>query len=64
MASEKQRTIAVAMDYSPSSKAATKWVVQNLVKAGDRIILVHVLPKGTGAGASHKGLWKSSGSRM
>jgi nucleotide-binding universal stress UspA family protein len=62
MASEKQRTIGVAMDYSPSSKAATKWVVRNLVKAGDRIILIHVLPKG--ADASHKGLWKSAGPRM
>jgi hypothetical protein len=50
------------MDYSPSSKAATKWVVRNLVKAGDRIILIHVLPKG--ADASHKGLWKSAGPRM
>jgi hypothetical protein len=46
MASEKQRTIGIAMDYSPSSKAATRWVVGNLVKAGDRIILIHVLPKG------------------
>ena len=62
MASEKQRTIGIAMDYSPSSKAATKWVVQNLVKAGDRIILIHVLHKGAG-GATHKGLWKSTGSR-
>uniref|UniRef100_A0A453PP82 UspA domain-containing protein n=1 Tax=Aegilops tauschii subsp. strangulata TaxID=200361 RepID=A0A453PP82_AEGTS len=57
-----KRTIGLAMDYSPSSKAAMRWVVENLVKAGDRIILIHVLPKG--ADASHKGLWKSTGSRM
>ncbi|VAI49850.1 unnamed protein product [Triticum turgidum subsp. durum] len=57
-----KRTIGLAMDYSPSSKAATRWVVENLVKAGDRIILIHVLPKG--ADASHKGLWKSTGSPL
>ena len=61
MAAEK-RTIGLGMDYSPSSKAAVKWAVDNLVKAGDRIILIHVLPKG--ADASHKELWKSTGSRM
>jgi hypothetical protein len=60
MAAEK-RTIGMGMDYSPSSKAAARWAVDNLLKAGDRIILVHVLPKG--ADASHKELWKSTGSR-
>ncbi|KAL5207477.1 hypothetical protein ABZP36_031912 [Zizania latifolia] len=60
MAAEK-RTIGLGMDYSPSSKAAARWAVDNLVKAGDRIILIHVLPKG--ADASHKELWKSTGTR-
>ena len=60
MAAER-RTIGMGMDYSPSSKAAARWAVDNLLKAGDRIILVHVLPKG--ADASHKELWKSTGSR-
>ncbi|XP_062220444.1 universal stress protein PHOS32-like [Phragmites australis] len=53
------RTIGMGMDYSPSSKAAARWAVDNLVKAGDRIVLIHVLPKG--ADASHKELWKSTG---
>ncbi|KAF0931249.1 hypothetical protein E2562_002597 [Oryza meyeriana var. granulata] len=61
MAAEK-RTIGLGMDYSPSSKAAAKWALDNLVKAGDRIILIHVLPKG--ADASHKELWKSTGSPL
>ncbi|KAF8730244.1 hypothetical protein HU200_017222 [Digitaria exilis] len=61
MTAEK-RTIGMAMDYSPSSKAAARWAVDNLVKAGDRIILVHVLPKGSDA--SHKELWKSTGSPL
>nr|CAB3447978.1 unnamed protein product [Digitaria exilis] len=59
MAAEK-RTIGIAMDYLPSSKAAARWAVDNRVKTGDRIILVHVLPKGSDA--SHKELWKSTGS--
>ncbi|RLN09325.1 hypothetical protein C2845_PM11G24310 [Panicum miliaceum] len=61
MAAEK-RTIGMGMDYSPSSKAAARWAVDNLVMAGDRIILVHVLPKG--ADATHKELWKSTGSPL
>lgn len=60
MAAEK-RTIGMGMDYSPSSKAAARWAVDNLIKAGDRLVLVHVLPKG--ADASHKELWKTTGSR-
>ncbi|CAD6249319.1 unnamed protein product [Miscanthus lutarioriparius] len=60
MAAER-RTIGMGMDYSPSSKAAARWAVDDLLKAGDRIILVHVLPKG--ADASHKELWKSTGSQ-
>lgn len=55
------RTVGMGMDYSPSSKAAVRWAVDNLLKAGDRIILVHVIPKN--ADASHKELWKSTGSR-
>jgi len=57
-----KRTIGMGMDYSPSSKAAARWAVDNLVKAGDRIILVHVLPKG--ADASHKELWMNTGSPL
>ncbi|KAF8779958.1 hypothetical protein HU200_002231 [Digitaria exilis] len=57
-----KRTNDMAMDYSPSSKAAARWAVDNLVKAGDRIILVHVLPKGSDT--SHKELWKSTGSPL
>lgn len=61
MAAEK-RTIGMGMDYSPSSKAAARWAVDNLIKAGDRLVLVHVLPKG--ADASHKELWKTTGSPL
>ncbi|KAF0891161.1 hypothetical protein E2562_006520 [Oryza meyeriana var. granulata] len=38
------------MDYSLSSKAPARWAVDNLVKSSDRIILIHVVPKGVDAG--------------
>uniref|UniRef100_A0A0D3GP07 DYW domain-containing protein n=1 Tax=Oryza barthii TaxID=65489 RepID=A0A0D3GP07_9ORYZ len=53
---------AVGMDYSPFSKAVVRQAVDNLVKASNWIILIHVLPRG--ADASHKELWKSTGSHM
>jgi hypothetical protein len=56
-----KRTVAVGMDYSPSRKAAARWAADNLLKTGDRVVLVHVLSKG--ADASHKELWKNTGSR-
>jgi uncharacterized Zn ribbon protein len=56
-----KRTVAIGMDYSPSSKAAAKWAADNLLKTGDRVVLIHVLSKG--AGASHKELWTNTGSR-
>ena len=57
----KKRTVGIGVDYSPSSKAAVKWAADNLLKAGDRVILVHVLSGG--ADYSHKELWKNTGSR-
>lgn len=50
------------MDYSPFSKAVVRQAVDNLVKASNWIILIHVLPRG--ADASHKELWKSTGSPL
>ncbi|GJM87006.1 hypothetical protein PR202_ga02916 [Eleusine coracana subsp. coracana] len=57
-----KRTIAIGMDYSSSSKAAARWAADNLLKSGDRVVLVHVLSKG--ADASHKELWKNTGSPL
>jgi hypothetical protein len=37
-----KHTIAIGMDYSPSSKAAVKWAADNLLKTGDRVVLIHV----------------------
>ncbi|XP_044504288.1 universal stress protein A-like protein [Mangifera indica] len=40
----KAHTIGIGMDYSPHSKSALRWAAENLVDAGDRIILIHVQP--------------------
>jgi hypothetical protein len=37
-----ERFIGVALDYSASSKYALKWVVDNLVREGDQLIVVIV----------------------
>uniref|UniRef100_A0A5B7BXP0 Putative universal stress protein A-like protein n=1 Tax=Davidia involucrata TaxID=16924 RepID=A0A5B7BXP0_DAVIN len=39
---EKARTVGIGMDYSPSSKSALRWAIDNLIDAGDRIIIIHV----------------------
>ncbi|KAF8398849.1 hypothetical protein HHK36_014713 [Tetracentron sinense] len=58
----KARTVGIGMDYSPSSKSALRWVIDNLVEEGDRIILIHVQsPKCDNA---QKKLWEESGSPL
>lgn len=43
MANCKARTVGIAMDYSATSKLALKWAINNLIEAGDLIIIIHVL---------------------
>ncbi|KAI4307696.1 hypothetical protein L6164_030855 [Bauhinia variegata] len=40
----KARTVGVAVDFSPTSKLALRWAVDNLINEGDRIILINVQP--------------------
>ncbi|WCJ25149.1 Adenine nucleotide alpha hydrolases-like superfamily protein [Euphorbia peplus] len=40
----KERRVGIAMDYSETSKAALKWAADNLIDAGDLIILIQVQP--------------------
>ncbi|XP_041002474.1 universal stress protein PHOS34 [Juglans microcarpa x Juglans regia] len=40
----KARVIGIGMDYSPTSKAALRWAIDNIIQEGDLIILIHVQP--------------------
>ncbi|PRQ39408.1 putative universal stress protein A [Rosa chinensis] len=42
---EAERRIGVAVDFSPCSRAALKWAVDNVARKGDHLILVIVRPE-------------------
>jgi hypothetical protein len=55
------RYFGVAVDYSPSSKYAFKWAIDNVFRAGDVVILLFV-NKDTRDGDAAD-LWGAGGSR-
>ncbi|RWV92298.1 hypothetical protein GW17_00045339 [Ensete ventricosum] len=59
-AAKGSRTVGIGMDYSPTSKVAVRWAVDNLVSAGDHVVLIHVLSKSDHHTA--KQLWEEHGS--
>eukprot|EP00252_Welwitschia_mirabilis_P007531 TRINITY_DN1896_c0_g1_i1.p1 TRINITY_DN1896_c0_g1~~TRINITY_DN1896_c0_g1_i1.p1 ORF type:complete len:164 (+),score=27.09 TRINITY_DN1896_c0_g1_i1:102-593(+) len=56
------RVVGVAVDFSPSSKYALKWALDNLADRKDRIIIIHV--HHTKAEAGKTQLWEKSGSPL
>lgn len=54
-----QRHVAVSMDFSPSSKYALNWAMENVVKDKDHVVLILVNKKD----GSSQGLWEEQGSR-
>ncbi|WOL00707.1 universal stress protein PHOS34 [Canna indica] len=56
------RKIAVALDFSKSSKAALAWAIDNLLRKGDHLIVVHIRPN-KGEEAKHL-IWSQSGSPL
>ncbi|KAJ4969401.1 hypothetical protein NE237_016102 [Protea cynaroides] len=60
---EGDRRVGVALDFSPCSKKALKWVVDNVVRDGDHLILINVQPEGYYEGGEMQ-LWEVTGSPL
>ena len=54
--------LGIAMDFSSNSKAALRWAADNLVNAGDQIILINVQPPK--AEHTRKQLFENTGSPL
>lgn len=57
------RRVGVAVDFSACSKKALQWAADNVVRNGDHLILVTIVPEG-GLEKGEQQLWEDSGSRM
>ncbi|XP_042407911.1 universal stress protein PHOS32-like [Zingiber officinale] len=55
------RRVGVAVDFSPCSKAALRWAVENMVRDGDHLILVNVQKEGHYEEGEMQ-LWETTGS--
>ncbi|KAF5737054.1 hypothetical protein HS088_TW14G01210 [Tripterygium wilfordii] len=58
-----ERRVGVAVDFSPCSKKALKWAVDNLVRDGDHLILVTIRPEGYYEEGEMQ-LWEVTGSPL
>lgn len=59
---EGDRRVGVAVDFSPCSKKALKWAVDNLIRNGDHLILLTIRPEGNYETGEMQ-LWEVTGSR-
>ncbi|XP_042019511.1 universal stress protein PHOS34-like [Salvia splendens] len=57
------RRIGVAVDFSPCSKKALKWAVDNVARSGDHLILISVSPEGNYEEGEMQ-LWEATGSPL
>ncbi|KAK3008165.1 hypothetical protein RJ639_013977, partial [Escallonia herrerae] len=58
-----ERRVGVAVDFSPCSRKAVKWAVDNIVRKGDHLILVTILPEGNYEEGEMQ-LWEATGSPL
>lgn len=56
------RRVGVAVDFSPCSRKALEWAVNNIVRKGDHLILVTVQHEGHYEEGEMQ-LWEATGSR-
>lgn len=59
---EEGRRIGVAVDFSSCSRKALKWASDNVVRAGDHLVLITVRPEGNYEEGEMQ-LWETTGSR-
>lgn len=57
------RRVGVAVDFSPCSREALKWAVDNLARNGDHLILVTIRPEGHYETGEMQ-LWETTGSPL
>lgn len=58
-----ERRVGVAVDFSPCSKKALKWAIDNVIRKGDYLVLITVRPDGDYEDGEMQ-LWQTTGSRM
>ncbi|KAI3506032.1 hypothetical protein L1887_28385 [Cichorium endivia] len=57
------RRVGVAVDFSACSRVALKWAIDNVLRKGDHLILVNILPEGREEGTEIQ-LWEVTGSPL
>ncbi|KAL8490558.1 hypothetical protein ACS0TY_022540 [Phlomoides rotata] len=57
------RRVGVAVDFSPCSRKAVQWAVDNLSRSGDHLILISVRPDGQYEDGEIQ-LWEATGSPL
>jgi nucleotide-binding universal stress UspA family protein len=62
MATEGERWVGLAVDFSEGSRAALKWAADNLLRTGDSLLLLHVV-KDPDYEQRETILWEATGSR-
>ncbi|KAK6930271.1 UspA [Dillenia turbinata] len=60
---ETERRVGVAVDFSACSRKALTWAVDNIVRNGDHLILITVLPEGNYEEGEMQ-LWETTGSPL
>jgi len=58
-----ERWVGLATDFSEGSRAALRWAADNLLRAGDQLVLLHVI-KEADYEQSEAILWESTGSPL
>lgn len=58
-----ERRVGVAVDFSPCSRKALSWALNNLIRKGDHLILLNIQPEAYYESGEMQ-LWETTGSRM